>query len=158
MLVSIRIGKNFSQGCLAVPNLQFFNIVQNAFDPATTTKTAYKKVFFSIQQDSSWKVRAVALKGSENIWFSWSKPSNYPEKLRCNARDIRTDGKWKVMQCSGRPETANSITSISYVIFVIFFTQTKVWENENLHRKTPIFANLHRNLHRKTPFFANFLC
>ena len=24
---------------------------------------------------------------SENIWFSWSKSSNYQEKLRCDARD-----------------------------------------------------------------------
>ena len=41
---------------------------------------------------------------SENIWFLWSKPSNYQEKLRCHARDIRTDGrtdgKWKIEQCS----------------------------------------------------------
>ena len=28
---------------------------------------------------------------SENIWFSWSKPSNYQEKLRCHACDERTD-------------------------------------------------------------------
>ena len=35
---------------------------------------------------------------SENIWFLWSKPSNYQEKLRCHARDIeRTeDGGRKV--------------------------------------------------------------
>ena len=47
---------------------------------------------------------------SENLWFSWSKPSNYREKLRCHARDIRTKerangGKWKIEQCSGRPKT-----------------------------------------------------
>ena len=28
---------------------------------------------------------------SENIWFSWSKPSNYREKLICHACDGRTD-------------------------------------------------------------------
>ena len=28
---------------------------------------------------------------SENIWFLWSKPSNYQEKLRCHARDGRTE-------------------------------------------------------------------
>ena len=36
---------------------------------------------------------------SENIWFSWSKTSNYCENLRCHARDIHTDGRtdgWKV--------------------------------------------------------------
>ena len=34
---------------------------------------------------------------SENIWFSWSKPSNYRGKLRFHARDIRTeDGGRKV--------------------------------------------------------------
>ena len=45
---------------------------------------------------------------SENIWFLWSKQSNYQEKLRCHAHDRRTeeDGKWKIEQCSGRPETA----------------------------------------------------
>ena len=45
----------------------------------------------------------------ENLWFLWSKPSNYQEKLSCHAaRDGRTDGggKWKVVQYSGRPETA----------------------------------------------------
>ena len=52
---------------------------------------------------------------SENILFLWSKPSNYQEKLRCHAREQRTDGrktggggKWKIVQCSGRPETAIS--------------------------------------------------
>ena len=46
---------------------------------------------------------------SENIWFSWSKSSNYQEKLRCHACDIRTHGgggKWKIVQCSVRSETA----------------------------------------------------
>ena len=28
---------------------------------------------------------------SENIWFSWSKPSNYRGKLRCHACDRRTN-------------------------------------------------------------------
>ena len=44
---------------------------------------------------------------SENIWFSWSKSSNYRGKLRCHACDERTDGrrtkdggKWKIVQCS----------------------------------------------------------
>ena len=44
---------------------------------------------------------------SENIWFSWSKPSKYWEKLRghsCDGR--RTDGKWKLVQYSVWPETA----------------------------------------------------
>ena len=27
---------------------------------------------------------------SGNIWFLWSKQSNYQEKLRCHAHDIRT--------------------------------------------------------------------
>ena len=34
---------------------------------------------------------------SENIWFSWSKPSNYRGKLRCHACDGgQTDGRRKV--------------------------------------------------------------
>ena len=47
---------------------------------------------------------------SENIWFSWSKSSNYPGKFRCHACDEpRTDRrKWKIGQCSGRPETATT--------------------------------------------------
>ena len=43
---------------------------------------------------------------SENLWFSWFKPSNYGEKLRCHACDGRTDERWKVEQYSGGPETA----------------------------------------------------
>ena len=49
---------------------------------------------------------------SENIWFSWYKPSKYQEKLICHACDKRTnerrmeDGKWKIGQCSVGPETA----------------------------------------------------
>ena len=48
---------------------------------------------------------------SENIWFLWSTPSNYREKLRCHACDTRRRRKVepkmaKIGQCSGRPETA----------------------------------------------------
>ena len=44
---------------------------------------------------------------SEKIWFSGSNSSNYRGKLRCHACDGRTeDGKWKIEQCSVRPETA----------------------------------------------------
>ena len=43
-----------------------------------------------------------------NIWFLWSKQSNYQEKLRCHACDERMGGKWKIGQCSVRPETAKS--------------------------------------------------
>ena len=46
---------------------------------------------------------------SGNIWFLWSKPSNYWEKLGCHARDGRTNGgggKWKIEQCPVGPETA----------------------------------------------------
>ena len=28
---------------------------------------------------------------SENIWLLWSKPSNYQDKLRCHARDEKTE-------------------------------------------------------------------
>ena len=53
---------------------------------------------------------------SENIWFSWYKPSKYREKLICHACDKRTNGrtngKWKIGQCSVGPETAKSITII----------------------------------------------
>merc|ERR1711884_379416 len=48
---------------------------------------------------------------SENIWFSWYKPSKYLEKLICHVCDGWTDertkgGKWKIVQCSVGPETA----------------------------------------------------
>ena len=50
---------------------------------------------------------------SENIWFSWYKPSKYREKLICHACDGgRTDGgggKWKIGQCSVGPETATNL-------------------------------------------------
>ena len=52
---------------------------------------------------------------SENIWFSWSKPSNYRGKLRYHACDGggRTDGKWKIVQCSVGPETAMKIAKVT---------------------------------------------
>ena len=52
---------------------------------------------------------------SENIWFSWSKPSNYRGKLRCHACDGggRTDGKWKIEQCFVGPETAIMVDDTS---------------------------------------------
>ena len=47
---------------------------------------------------------------SENIWFSWYKPSKYREKLISHACDGGTNGggggKWKIGQCSVGPETA----------------------------------------------------
>ena len=55
-------------------------------------------------------VRTISLDDmhSEKIGFSWYKPSKYREKLICHACDGgRTeDGKWKIGQCFGRPETA----------------------------------------------------
>ena len=45
--------------------------------------------------------KTTSLDDSENIWFSWYKPSNYREKLICHACDGggRTDaGKWKIVQ------------------------------------------------------------
>ena len=33
---------------------------------------------------------------SENIWFKWSLPSNYQEKLRCHVCDKQTEGERKV--------------------------------------------------------------
>ena len=41
---------------------------------------------------------------SENISFSWSKPSNYREKFIYHA--CETNRKWKIGQYSIRPETA----------------------------------------------------
>ena len=37
---------------------------------------------------------------SGNIWFLWSKPSNYQEKLRCHAHDIGTNVRTEE---SGKP-------------------------------------------------------
>ena len=57
-----------------------------------------------------WVVRLISLDdmNSENIWFSCYKPSKYREKLICYACDGggRTNGKWKIVQCSVGPETA----------------------------------------------------
>ena len=48
-------------------------------------------------------------KHSGNIWFLWSKQSNYQEKLRCHVCDERTKGqKVEKMQYSGIPENAIS--------------------------------------------------
>ena len=46
---------------------------------------------------------------SKNIWFSWSKPSNYRGKLRG-----RDEGKWKIVQCSElnqKPQYKQDVTS-----------------------------------------------
>ena len=45
---------------------------------------------------------------SEKMCVSWHKPSKYREKLICHACDggRRTNGKWKIVQCSVGPETA----------------------------------------------------
>ena len=56
-------------------------------------------------------VRMISLDdmNSKNIWFSWSKPTNYRGKLRCHARDIRTEEEEESgnkEQCSVRPEIA----------------------------------------------------
>ena len=42
--------------------------------------------------------KTTSLDDSENIWFSWYKPSKYPEKLICHACDggQTEDGKWKI--------------------------------------------------------------
>ena len=59
---------------------------------------------------------------SENIRFSWPKSSNYQEKLRCHACDIWTHGgggKWKIGQCSVRPETA--ISSLVVTVITCLF-------------------------------------
>ena len=53
--------------------------------------------------------KTTSLDDSENIWFSWYKPSKYPEKLICHACDggrMNEGGKWKIVQCSVGPETA----------------------------------------------------
>ena len=49
---------------------------------------------------------------SENIWFSWYKPSKYREKFICHTcgGGRRTDGKWKIGQCSVGPETAKMLS------------------------------------------------
>ena len=57
-------------------------------------------------------VRTISLDDmhSENIWFSWYKPSKYREKLICHACDGRrtNGGKWKIEQCSVGSETAKA--------------------------------------------------
>ena len=52
---------------------------------------------------------------SENIWFSWYKPSKYREKLICHACDGRTNGrtdrgKWK------KDQVNNADSAIIYLI------------------------------------------
>ena len=39
---------------------------------------------------------------SENIWFLWSHPSNYQDKLRCHARDIQTHERTEEEEESGK--------------------------------------------------------
>ena len=53
-------------------------------------------------------VRAATLDDmlSKNIWFSCPKSSNNWNKLRCQACDLLTNGKWKVKQYSVWAESA----------------------------------------------------
>ena len=62
---------------------------------------------------------------SENIWFSCYKPSKYREKLICYACDGggRTNGKWKIVQCSVGPETAIFLKKKQF----FFFTASLSW-------------------------------
>ena len=56
---------------------------------------------------------------SENVWFSWSKPSKYREKLICHASDGgRTDEQRKVENRAVfcRPETAMHENVVRYSV------------------------------------------
>ena len=79
---------------------------------------------------------------SENIWFSWSKSSNYREKLRCHACDRRTDGggKWKIEQCSGRTETAKSLKMQKFEIS----GQIAPRKKNMLQKIVPSLSTLHK--------------
>ena len=64
---------------------------------------------------------------SENIWFSWYEPSKYRKKLICHACDGggRTDGKWKIGQCSVGLETA--IGPFWQVVAIEYMTNDRYW-------------------------------
>ena len=55
---------------------------------------------------------------SENIWFSWSKASNYQEKAICQdgRMDTRTDGHTNRWNCEERAKTLDSEFAISVKI------------------------------------------
>ena len=82
---------------------------------------------------------------SENIWFSWYKPSKYREKLICHACDGRTNGggggKWKIGQCSVGPETA-IVTPIWKCSTSQWFTSTHlIWAMSNSTVKYMLIKN-----------------
>ena len=60
---------------------------------------------------------------SENIWFSWSQPSNHREKLRCHARDGRTNGggKWKIGQYSELNQKPQNVLHDTYTLYITSF-------------------------------------
>ena len=64
-------------------------------------------MYYQYQDNRKRVMNYIRAENCGNLDFL-NQPSNYQEKLRCHAHDGRTeeDGKWKIEQCSGRPETA----------------------------------------------------
>ena len=75
---------------------------------------------------------------SGKIWFLWSKPSNYQEKLRCQARDERTDGRRRKVENSAVfwIESETAIKCRICIVYLVLFYATlpflslhdKFWE------------------------------
>ena len=67
---------------------------------------------------------------SGSIWFLWSKPSNYQEKLRCHDRDKRTNGgggKWKIGQCSELNQKPQHVLGQNLNCTILYFTLWNVF-------------------------------
>ena len=62
---------------------------------------------------------------SENIWFSWYKPSKYREKLICHAFDGRTDERKvenRAVFCWTRNRNDSEAHRVVMVIMMVIFT------------------------------------
>ena len=82
--------------------------------------------------------KTTSLDDSENIWFSWYKPSKYPEKLICHACDggrMNEGGKWKIVQCSVEPETA--ISTLTDPPFTFFAQISKIFDKYIVNLASP---------------------
>ena len=71
------------------------NVPYFSMPRGVTTSVSFPEVQNRKETESGLVVRMISLDDmhSENIWFSWFRPSNYQEKFKCCACDIRTNGR-----------------------------------------------------------------
>ena len=68
---------------------------------------------------------------SANIWFLWSKPLDYWEKLRCHACNGHTDGRMEssALICLSRIRNINKWSQLFFLQINIFSHDTSRWQS-----------------------------